>query len=80
MKKELTPMRKGVIDQIEGNQAVIEWLDNGERMDLPCRELPEKAQVGDVLFWDGTTWKVDQEETAQRKREIGRLMEELWED
>ncbi len=58
----------------------MEWLDNGERMDLPCRELPEEAQVGDVLHWDGTTWKVDQEETAQRKREIGRLMEELWED
>ncbi len=78
--KEITPTRKGVIDQVEGNLAVIEWLDNGERIDLPCRELPEEAQVGDVLHWDGTTWKVIGRNGTEKERDwkvdggvVGRL-------
>lgn len=73
-------MRKGVIDRFEGDIAVIEWLDNQEKLDLPCTKLPKGAEVGDVLLFDGATWKVDKEETERRGKEIKKLMEELWED
>jgi len=63
-----------VIDRFEGEMAVIEY--NGRTFNLPRSLLPAEAKEGDVLRVSIT---VDKEQTAERKKKIECLMDELFE-
>lgn len=71
-------MKKGIIDRFEGEIAVVEF--EKEMKDIPKADLPEKAQAGDVLIFEGDTITISAEETAKLKKEIDDLMDELFED
>ncbi len=71
-------MKKGIIDRFEGELAVVEFDD--EMKDIPKNKLPNKATVGDVLFFDGDKITISKEETGKLKKEIDDLVDELFED
>ena len=71
-------MKKGIIDRFEGEIAVVEF--EKEMKDIPKVDLPEKAQAGDVLIFEGDTITISAEETEKLKKEIDDLMDELFED
>ncbi len=71
-------MKKGIIDRFEGELAVVEFDD--EMKDIPKSKLPKKANVGDVLIFDGDKITISKEETGKLKKEIDDLMDELFED
>jgi hypothetical protein len=72
--------RKGVIailiiDRIEGNWAVIEF--EGETFNIPINLLPQNAKEGDVI---NIIISVDSKATSERRNNIEKLMDELFED
>jgi hypothetical protein len=72
-------LNKGIIDQIEGDVAVVE-LDN-EMMNIPLSKLPQDVNIGDVIhFLDDNTIVIDDQATNERKERIKKLMDELFEE
>ncbi|MDY0404934.1 DUF3006 domain-containing protein [Virgibacillus sp. 179-BFC.A HS] len=67
------------IDQMEGEIAVCED-DNGNTVDIARNKLPKHAKVGDVLLEANGTYKLDKKTTKQRRKEIEKLMDDVWED
>lgn len=65
---------KVIIDRFEGNYAVVE-LEDKSTVDMPSVLLPKEAKEGDVI-----EISIAMEETKLRKRNIERLMNNLWED
>ncbi|HEY8344678.1 MAG TPA: DUF3006 domain-containing protein [Bacillota bacterium] len=60
-----------IIDRFEGEFAVIE-LKKGKFLQIPREILPPEAKEGDVL-----ALQIDREQTAQRRKEVERLLQEL---
>ncbi|MDH6371729.1 hypothetical protein M2444_003528 [Paenibacillus sp. PastF-3] len=71
-------MRKGIIDRIEGEYAVIEF--DGKTEDVLRSELPAEVKAGDTLVFGEGKVIIDTEATASRKEEIDSLMDELFEE
>jgi hypothetical protein len=65
------------IDRFEGDYAVCEKPDR-KMINIKKDRLPEAAKEGDVLVIDGESIKVDSEETARRKKNAEKLMNDLW--
>ncbi|UNK17314.1 DUF3006 domain-containing protein [Paenibacillus sp. N3/727] len=72
-------MIKGVIDQIECDIAKIE-MEDGHTIEYPKHLLPSEADVGDVVQISGNVITVDKQATKERRREVDKLVEELFED
>ena len=70
---------KAVIDRFEDNNfAVLELNDQpGNMLIVPCSELPDDAQQGDVLSYQNGQWALDRNETIQRNNEIEALFNNL---
>ena len=64
-----------IIDRFEGDWAVIEF--EGITFNLPRVLLPSTAKEGDVVKISLT---VDNKATAERRKKIEKLMDELFED
>lgn len=62
-----------IIDRFEGDFAIVE-LENKDIVDMPKVLIPEEAKEGDVI--DIT---VNKEETKDKKENIEKLCEDLWE-
>jgi len=62
------------IDRFEGNFAVIE-LEDGSHADMPRALVPPEAKEGDAL-----TITVNASLTEERRKRIGRLMDDLFAD
>jgi hypothetical protein len=72
-------MKKGIIDRIEGDLAVVEC--NSEMINIPLSKLPKDITTGDVIvFMDNGSVKKDNVETSKRKEKINKLIDELFED
>jgi ribosomal protein L21E len=69
---------KGIIDRFEGDIAVVDI--DGKTKDFPKKIFPKEAKTGDVVVIEGDSVKVLKEETEKRRKEIERLMDELFED
>jgi Protein of unknown function (DUF3006) len=69
---------KGIIDRFEGEYVVIEI--DGISKDFLKKNLPVNAEVGDVVYIDGSKIYVNKNETKKLKQEIDKLMNEVWED
>lgn len=46
--------------------------------DIPRRKIPSQAKEGDVLVLEGGKIRIDAEETARRRAEIEKLVEDIW--
>jgi hypothetical protein len=68
-------MERGVIDRFEGEVAIIEI--NGKTMEFPRESLPNDFKVGDAIIIENGVVRLDRSETANRKKEIQQLMDEL---
>lgn len=71
-------MQRGIIDRFEGDIAVIEFDD--EMKDIPKSQLPEGAEVGYMLIFDGDNIMIDHNGTKKLAKEIEDLANELFED
>lgn len=71
-------MRRGIIDRFEGDIAVVEF--NGVTEDISRVELPIDCEIGDVLVFNNEEITVDKTGTANKRKEIDDLMNELFED
>ncbi|MFC5529751.1 DUF3006 domain-containing protein [Cohnella yongneupensis] len=72
-------MERGFIDRFEGELAVIEF-EGGQFREVRRDELPAGASAGDaVIVQNDGRLSLDPEATAARKREVQRLMDELFE-
>jgi Protein of unknown function (DUF3006) len=69
---------KGIIDRFEGDYVVIEI--NGVPKDYLKKNLPINAEVGDVVYIEGSKIHVNKNETKKLKQEIDKLINEVWED
>ena len=65
------------IDRFEGEIAVCEQ-ENGEILNIEKSRLPENAKEGDVLDIDDDVITIDHDETEQRKAEIKKLVDDLF--
>ena len=65
---------EGVIDRIEGGEAVILTGDGG-KMYLPLSNLPAGVSEGSVLKFD---IKVDKKAEAEKRKKIENLQKRLW--
>ena len=63
-----------VIDRFEGDFAIVELTD-GKTVELPKVVLPDGAKEGDTV-----KVIIDADKTAQSKKEIENLMNDVWED
>ncbi|HHU51468.1 MAG TPA: DUF3006 domain-containing protein [Firmicutes bacterium] len=63
-----------IIDRFEGKFAIIE-LEKGKFLQIPREILPPEAREGDVI-----TLKIDRKQTAQRRRKVEELLQELRKD
>ena len=60
-----------IIDRFEGDYAVVET--DLEIIDIPRAELPANAKEGDVL-----KLVIDTDTTNERKKQIGKMMDNLF--
>ena len=65
-----------IIDRFEGDFAVVEHDD--EMLNIKRLDLPDNAKVGDVLVRHDERFAGDVQQTAERRREIQRLQDELF--
>lgn len=64
-----------IIDRFESDFAIVEY-ESGKTFNLPRFLLPPEAREGDVIT---LTVKVDSSGTKERRKNIGRLMDDLFE-
>lgn len=65
-------MLKATIDRFEGDYAVVEMEDK-TMVNTPKCLIPE-SQEGDIIRIE-----IDKDETERRKKDIKKLMNDLWE-
>lgn len=70
---------KAIIDRFEGEIAVLEF-ENGTMQDVTKSKLPPIAKEGDCLIIDDDNISIDENETNLRRKNIRKLMDELFED
>ncbi|MFC5467214.1 DUF3006 domain-containing protein [Cohnella suwonensis] len=70
-------MEHGVIDRFEGELAVIEIA--GTTCDFRRSDLPSEAKPGDAVVVENGIVRLDERGTQERKNDIDRLMDELFE-
>lgn len=65
------------VDRIEGDVAVIE-RGLGDFADVPLASLPAGTHEGTVLTYDGSVWKIDEDEERSRREKIAALKASLF--
>lgn len=68
---------KVTIDRFEGEYAVCEKPDR-TMLNIEKGRLPGGAKEGDILNIDGDSITLDAGETSKRKKNIKKLMDDLW--
>lgn len=70
------PPGEYILDRAEGEIAVLEGADR--LWDVPRAQLPPETAPGDVLLWDGQSWRIDQARTQARKQRMAEKMRRLF--
>ena len=68
---------KVTIDRFEGEYAVCEKPDR-TMINIKKDRLPANVKEGDILTIEGENIQIDAGETAKRKKNIEKLMNDLW--
>lgn len=66
-----------IIDRISENTAVIE--DGDKRFEVSRSELAPDVREGDAVLLENGVYRKDTDATEQRRQEILRLQDSLWE-
>ncbi|MBS4197493.1 DUF3006 domain-containing protein [Lederbergia citri] len=69
---------RGIIDRFEGEWVVVEI--DGETKDFEKSLFPEEAVIGDIVDINDENIKVLKNETEKRRKEIEKLMDDVWDD
>ncbi|MED4978126.1 DUF3006 domain-containing protein [Heyndrickxia faecalis] len=72
-------MKRYIIDHFEEKFAVCED-ENMKLVDIERSKLPISAKEGDALIYENGEYRVDKKRTDEMKREIEKLMDDVWED
>lgn len=72
-------MERLTIDRFEDEIAVCEREDQS-MLDVPRSALPDGAAEGDVIFYDGTSYTLDNDETSARRERIEEKVNRLFRD
>ncbi len=67
-----------IIERFEDDKAVLED-DNGKHSVIIRKNLPHNAKEGDCLILKNGVYSVDSELTKEKREEIIRLQDSLWE-
>jgi hypothetical protein len=68
---------KVTIDRFEGEFAVCEQEDR-TMINILKENIPPEAKEGDILIIEEDSISIDITGTAERKKRINRLMDDLW--
>ena len=68
---------KVTIDRFEVEFAVCEKPDR-TMINTKKDKLPSGVKEGDVLIIEGSSITIDSRETSKRKKQINKLMDDLW--
>ncbi|MFF2590613.1 DUF3006 domain-containing protein [Peribacillus butanolivorans] len=68
---------KGIIDRFEGNFVVVEI--GNKTIDFDKAIFPKEATAGDVVVINGNHVSVLKDETEKRRKEIEKLMDDVFE-
>jgi hydrogenase maturation factor len=69
---------KGIVDRFEGELVVVEI--DGVTKDYPIEMFPKDIEVGDVVRIEGNLAVIEKEQTKKLRKEIEKLMADVWED
>jgi hydrogenase maturation factor len=69
---------KGIVDRFEGELVVVEI--DGVTKDYPIEMFPKDIEVGDVVRIEGKLAVIEKEQTKKLRKEIEKLMADVWED
>lgn len=69
---------KYIVDRIEGEFAVCE-KDDRTTVDIRLSELPSGVQAGNVIIVEDGIPRIDRQLTKERKAQIKKLADELFE-
>jgi hypothetical protein len=69
---------KVTIDRFEGNYAVCEANDKS-MLTIEKSKLPRSAREGDILIISGDKITIDVKGTREKKKNIKKLVDDLWE-
>ncbi len=64
-----------IIDRFEEGIAVVEDSESEKMIKIEKNMIDEAAKEGDVIFFDGQRYKVDNEAADERRREMLKLLE-----
>ncbi|MCL2616512.1 MAG: DUF3006 domain-containing protein [Defluviitaleaceae bacterium] len=67
-----------VIDRIESGIAICEQADNYEWHKFEISQLPEGAEEGDEMIYDGTQLILDKAATSERRKRIQGMLDQLF--
>ncbi len=65
------------IDRFEDDIAIA-INDRGEELKLIAKILPQNCKEGDVLYYNGTSYQIDGDETQKRRDEVLSLLDDLF--
>jgi hypothetical protein len=68
---------KVTIDRFEGEFAVCEQEDR-TMVNILKDNIPQEAKEGDILVIEGDSISIDVKGTAERKKRINRVMDDIW--
>ncbi len=68
---------KFILEEIENDVARLE-KDDGSFCDVKLSELPENAKCGDVLIYVDGEYKIDTDDTDNRKEKMLSLQQRLF--
>ena len=68
---------KYIIDRIENNMVICENQETKKMENFDKSMFPEQIKYGDVVIRENDTFRIDEEETENRKEYIENLMKKL---
>lgn len=68
---------KYIIDRIENNMVICENQETKKMEKFDKSMFPEQIKDGDVVIRENDTFRIDEEETKNRKEYIENLMKKL---
>ncbi|AJH78139.1 DUF3006 domain-containing protein [Heyndrickxia coagulans] len=73
-------MKRYIIDHFEGEKFAVCEDESLKLVDIERSKLPKSAKEGDALIYENGEYRIDKKRTDEMKREIEKMMDDVWED
>lgn len=73
-------MKRYIIDHFEGEKFAVCEDESLKLVDIERSKLPKSAKEGDALIYESGEYRIDKKRTEEMKKEIEKLMDDVWED